>query len=44
MGKKRKKKSGWLLLYAFYGLYGRKEIGWCLTTGSPMLKKLNLIS
>ena len=38
VGKKRKK-SGWLLLNVFSGLYGGKEIGWCLITGSPMLKK-----
>ena len=43
-GKKRKKKSGWLLIYAFFGLYGRKEIGWCLITRSPTLKKLNFLS
>ena len=43
VGKKQKKKSGWLLLYAFYGLYGGKEIKWCLITESPTLKKLNLI-
>ena len=41
VGKKRKKKFGWLLPYVFFGLYGGKKIGWCLITGLQTLTKLN---
>ena len=44
VSKKCEKKSRWAAPLFYYGPYGKKEIGWCLITGSLPLKEQNLTS